>query len=378
MAEIRLPRLNSNDLGYVLVEWLTEPGAAVRQGDPVAVVESSKAVEEITAPRDGWMHHLVPVGREYAVGELIGRVAATAEEVPARAVAESVGGPGPGAEPDADLADGMILTGPAREAAARLGIDPQRLGALGKKVVRRTDVEALAGPGITLDRQQLAVAATVTRSHATIPAGFSVVRIPVDDAIEAGRAATRRLRAMVGLPEIVLAAIAAAGTSFPEVFAEPVDERSLRPATHRNVAVTIDVGSGLYTPVVHEADTLSLGEIAAALQRFRHTAMRGRFRPDELAGGNILLSLSGDDGVVFTQPIVHPGHLAALSLGGVVRELEPVGGTPDARPRRVVHLGMAYDHRYLNGAGAVRFLLAVRAEVGRLAAQNPSAGEAVR
>jgi 2-oxoglutarate dehydrogenase E2 component (dihydrolipoamide succinyltransferase) len=381
MTEIRVPRLNSNDVRYILVEWLAETGAAVREGDPVAVVETSKAAEEIAAPRDGRLHQVVPAGREYPVGELIGHVTADYEEAPIPPAAPPEGSVDTAA--GAGAAAGVVITAPAREAAVRLGVDPNSLVELGKKVVRREDVERLATSGIVLDRQQLAVAATVARSHATIPAGFSVVRVVADEAIAAGRAATRRLRTLVGLPEIFLTAVAGLATSFPHVFATPVDGRSLRPAADLNIAVTIDVGRGLYTPVVRNADRLSLGEIAAVLGRHRHTAMRGRFRADELTGASILLSLSGEDGVVFTQPMVHPGQIAALSLGSVQRELAPAPGTGEPQARRVLHLGMSYDHRYLNGGDAVRFLLAVKAAVERPAAQPPSAqkssaGDAVR
>ena len=61
---------------------------------------------------------------------------------------------------------------------------------------------------------------------------------------------------------------------------------------------------------------------------------------------------------VLTQPVVFPGQLCALSLAGVRRE-----SLVDGRVRAVVNLGAAYDHRYLNGADAIRFLRAVKSIV---------------
>lgn len=394
MTEITVPRLNANDSSYHLVEWLCADGARVQQGDPVAVVETAKAAEEIVSSAGGVLHRVAPAPRELAVGEVIGLIFATDNERQrflAPASHPTVPAPGPDAatpEPDRGP-DDVPVTAPALALAAELGIDPARLRRLGRTVVRRADVIALADsdaavacppeapspdPGqLTLPRAQAAVAATVSRSHATIPAAYTVVKVAVDAALAFGRAATRDSGALIGLPEIFITAVGRSRAQFPLLFATPVDELTVRPGP-ADIGVTVDVGSGLFVPVVRDADRRDLADIAGTVMRFRLTAMRGAFVERDLRGACILLSLATDDDVLFTQPIVAPGQVCALSIGGVHYETTgpaaagrraPAADGGEPRARTVVHLGASYDHRYVNGNDAVRFLRSVKAFVER-------------
>ncbi|TDC82345.1 hypothetical protein E1292_50325, partial [Nonomuraea deserti] len=78
MVEIRVPKLNTNDSAYVLVAWLARDGAAVRAGDVVAEVETSKTVEELVSEHDGVLIHLTPAGRDIAPGDPIARITSPA------------------------------------------------------------------------------------------------------------------------------------------------------------------------------------------------------------------------------------------------------------------------------------------------------------
>lgn len=383
MTEIRVPKLNSNDVSYLLVEWLAGEGERVDADTPVAVVETAKAAEELAAGTAGVLHRAVDAGAECGVGTVIGRVFA-GEPDRQRFLAARPGKPS-AADPASGQVGGVVVTEPARALAAELGIAPARLTSLGVPVVRRADVLRLTAPDaapsslvdghtepsdvdgddpatiLELPRGQAAVADAVRRSHALIPAAFTVVKVGVDDALAYGRAATRRVRALVGLPELTLAALGAVAADFPVFFATPIDGRTMRRATGAHVAVTVDVGTGLFLPVVRDCDRRDLGEIAADLMRLRQIAMRGRYRDTDLSDGTIVLSLNTDDGVLLTQPIVAPGTVCAVSLGAVQHEpvLHPATGT--LRNRATVLLGAAYDHRYVNGGDAVRFLKAVAA-----------------
>ncbi|TLF53514.1 pyruvate dehydrogenase, partial [Nonomuraea sp. KC401] len=64
MAEIRVPKLNTNDSAYVLAAWLVRDGEPVRAGQAVAEVETSKTVEELVSEHDGVLTHLAPAGRD--------------------------------------------------------------------------------------------------------------------------------------------------------------------------------------------------------------------------------------------------------------------------------------------------------------------------
>ncbi|MGW0590432.1 2-oxo acid dehydrogenase subunit E2 [Streptosporangium sp. NPDC002607] len=387
MTEVRVPKLNNNDASYLLVEWEAKDGQAVRAGEPLAVLETSKAAEELTAERDGTLRHLLQVGAECSPGQVIARLTPDGEDpgddpAPAPAPAET----GAGQEE-------IVITAPARRAMEEYGISMDQVRALGRKVVRRADlvplhtsrartsgavsvtlppIEPMRGTAplippdqddsqlIEPSRAQRRTAEVVERSHREIPASFTVMRVDVTDALPFARAETRRLRALIGLPELLVQATGRLLDRFPLFFATPVDGRRARRATTAEVGVTVDVGGGMYVPVVRDAGRRPLDEIARDLAGFRKTALSGTFRERDLVGGNIMLTLHTDTSVITAIPIVFPGQICALSLGAprpeVVETREGAFVT-----RKVISLGLAYDHRFANGREAAEFLGALRA-----------------
>ncbi|GAA0820277.1 2-oxo acid dehydrogenase subunit E2 [Streptosporangium amethystogenes subsp. fukuiense] len=384
MTEVRVPKLNNNDASYLLVEWEAKDGQAVRAGEPLAVLETSKAAEELTAERDGTLRHLLQVGAECSPGQVIARLLSAGED-PAADPAPSPAETGAGQEE-------LVITAPARRAMAEYGISMDQVRALGRKVVRRADLVPPHTPhggtggavSVTLppiepmrgtvpltppdlddshliepSRAQRRTAEVVERSHREIPASFTVMRVDVTDALPFARAETKRLRALIGLPELLVQATGRLLDRFPLFFATPVDGRRARRATTAEVGVTVDVGGGMYVPVVRDAGRRPLDEIARDLAGFRKTALGGTFRERDLVGGNIMLTLHTDTSVITAIPIVFPGQICALSLGAprpeVVETREGAFVT-----RKVISLGLAYDHRFVNGRDAAEFLGALR------------------
>ncbi|MGW0204180.1 2-oxo acid dehydrogenase subunit E2, partial [Nonomuraea sp. NPDC003201] len=273
--------------------------------------------------------------------------------------------PDPGA-----AAEGPIVTAPAQALIDEHGVDPARIRALGKKLIKRADVLALLETGTletgTGDAQPLpavqrAVAAAVTRSHQTIPAAFTAVKLDAGPAIARARALSKEARALVGLPELLVSAVASLHGQFPMCFAEPVaaDPLAVRPSAAPNVGVTVDVGNGLYVPVLRDADRLSVKEIAERLTAYRTKAAQAAFREDDLAGGNIVVTLHTDTAVLLAVPIVFPGQTCALSLCAPQHEFA-LDSAGNVVKRTTVTLGLAFDHRLVNGREAAMFLNAIR------------------
>ncbi|WP_433444168.1 2-oxo acid dehydrogenase subunit E2 [Nonomuraea sp. CA-141351] len=358
MAEIRVPKLNTNDEAYLLLEWLVADGARVRGDEVVASVETSKTVEELVSEHDGILVHLLPAGAECAPGQPIARIADPRATPPASAGTTS---------PPGDVAVPLI-TAPARALIDELGIDPARVRALPVKVVRRADVERLAASAPTahaatperaappggslraLSGNQRAVGRTVSLSHQTIPAAYAAIKVDVGGATAAARDLTRRLRKLVGLPDLLVAAVARLHGDFPLCFATLRDESTAAVPGSPHVGVTIDLGSGLYVPVIRDAHRKSVEEIAGELAGFRRLAQHGGFRQEQLEGGNIVLTLHHDPDIVMAVPIVFPGQACAVALTSPQREGE----------RTVAVVGLAYDHRLVNGRDAVLFLQALK------------------
>ncbi|WP_432862533.1 2-oxo acid dehydrogenase subunit E2 [Microbispora rosea] len=388
MTEFRVPKLNNNDTSYVLVEWLAEDGQEVRDGDPIVLLETSKATEEVEAPADGVLRRLLAEGAECEPGQVIARLLASADEPPAETTetpgAGSDGNPdGNPGEPQASTppgdVSGVIVTAPARELIEAHGIAMERVYALGRKVIRRTDVEELLGAQepspavaddataeddatagdddaqwITLSRAQQRTAEVVERSRREIPAAFTAMNVDVTEVLSLARDLTRRLRTLVGLPEMVVKAAGGLLDRFPMFFAQPGPGPRARRAATADVGVTVDVGRGLFIPVVRDAGNRPLAEIAGDLVGFRKTALTGSFRERDLQGGAITLTLHTHDGIVFAVPIVFPGQTCALSL--TAPRTEVVQDGPGFAVRKTATVGLAYDHRYINGRDAAEFL----------------------
>jgi 2-oxoglutarate dehydrogenase E2 component (dihydrolipoamide succinyltransferase) len=354
LADITIPKLNSNDVEYVIAGWLAEDGAEVRPGDPVVMIETSKAVEDVECVDGGVLHRLLPAGATCAPGQVIGRIGG-----PGAVPAEPVAAPA--------VEEGPTITAPARELMDAHGVTDDQVRALGITLVRRADIEALlstaqldAGPPArALTPVQRGMSATVTRSWQTIPAAFTAVTVEVGPALDRAKRLTKELRTLVGLPELLVQAIGRAHGEFPEMFAE-LDGQEVRPRDP-HVGITIDLGAGLYAPVVRDADRLTLKEISAAAMRLRMTAMRGTFTPDDLAGSTILLAINtgSDAAAAVAVPIVFPGHACAVSLCAPRPELA-LADDGTVVQRTVATLGLAYDHRLVTGRDALRFLSALR------------------
>lgn len=389
MTDLVVPKLNNNDTTYVLLDWLASDGERVRAGEPIAEVETSKAAEELLSDGDGVLHRLVEVNQECAPGDVIGHVFAD-EEARQRFLAEAVApaAPTPDVRPG-----GPVLTDSAREFATAHGIGDDELRGLGKAVVRRTDVERLladrsaappaatepvvvaaaaalaAGDGPepddprpvhTLSRAQRAVAAVVTESHREVPAALAVIKVRADAALAVARQLTRATRTLVGLPELLVKVIGGLREDHPLLFASPGDGSSVRLAEAAHVGVTIDVGTGLFIPVVRDVEELTCAEIAETLMDFRSRAGGEGFRAGELAGGTIVVSLHTDPDVVLAGPIVFPGQTCVVAIGGTQEELA-LDADGQVVTRRFVNLSAVYDHRVVNGREAVAFLQAVKA-----------------
>ena len=366
MHEIAVPKLNSNDRAYVLVEWLAADGDELAAGSPVAVIETSKTAEELVAGCDGVLQQELEVNAECGIGAVIGRLfpsrQARADYLAAQQAERSAADiPLTGGLSDQAAGD-VVITKSAREAAAEFGIDLAALRSLGKKVLRRRDVEELAaaagqdarGTIVRLPAAQQSVGRVVTRSHQDIPAAFVVIKVPADAALGQQADLAERSQLAIGFPELLIKAVAGLRDRFPLFFGYYREDGTVSVVPGAHVGVTLDLGKGLFVPVIRHAEEKQLTEITGILLDFRISALRGSFREKELSGGNITISLSNDPGVVLARPIIFPGQTCMLCLCAVQQEL-CLTDTGDVGTRNYLNLGITYDHRVINGRDAITF-----------------------
>ncbi|GAA3312495.1 2-oxo acid dehydrogenase subunit E2 [Nonomuraea dietziae] len=200
-----------------------------------------------------------------------------------------------------------------------------------------------------LPKAQRAVARAVELSHSTIPAAYLAVRMDLAGAIEHAKAETRTVRRPIGLAEIFVQAVAGLHERFPLFFATLEGDR-IRLSRTADIGVTLDLGEGLYVPVLHDAGGRTTKELASALMRHRLAATTGDFRPSDLSGANFVVTLHTEGGVVMAIPFVFPGTACALAVTAPGQD----GGAD---------IGLAYDHRLINGREAALFMHALKAAV---------------
>ena len=120
-----------------------------------------------------------------------------------------------------------------------------------------------------------------------------------------------------------------------------------------NIGVAVDTDRGLLVPVIRNADTKNIMEIAVELQRTAERAREKKLTLDDMSGGGITVSNLGGIGGTYFTPIVNWPEVAIL---GVSRSAtEPVWKDGQWQPRQMLPLSLSYDHRVIDGALAARF-----------------------
>ena len=120
-----------------------------------------------------------------------------------------------------------------------------------------------------------------------------------------------------------------------------------------HIGIAVDTPHGLMVPVIRDADTKGLWQIAAEITDLATRAQKRQLRADQMGGASMTITnLGGIGGVGFT-PIVNPPEVAIL--GFTRPELTPVWDGESFQPKPRVSLDLSYDHRVINGADAARF-----------------------
>jgi pyruvate dehydrogenase E2 component (dihydrolipoamide acetyltransferase) len=123
-------------------------------------------------------------------------------------------------------------------------------------------------------------------------------------------------------------------------------------AIHLGIAVQAD--RGLLVPVVRDADTMTLRQLAAAIRTVTTKGRRGTLTPDELTGGTFTVNNYGVFGVDGSTPIINHPEAAIVGLGRIVDKPWVVDG--ELAVRKVTQLVLAFDHRVCDGGVAGGFL----------------------
>lgn len=137
-----------------------------------------------------------------------------------------------------------------------------------------------------------------------------------------------------------------------------------------NISFAVDTERGLLTPVLRDAASLNIAQIAGQIADLAARTRNNQLKPDELSGGTFTLTNTGSRGALFDTPVVFLPQVAILGTGVVTKRPVVVTdefGNDSISIRSMVYLALSYDHRIVDGADASRFLVDVKA---RLEAAN--------
>lgn len=370
MIEFKLPSLGADMEEGKLLEWHVKPGDAVKRGQVVAVVDTSKAAVDVEIWEDGVMHAiLVQPGETVPVGTVLATVLAPGEAAPvvSAPVAVVAVAPvaaaikaGPSAVVVSPVTRRPAVSPSARRRAKELGVDAENLHGTGAQgAVTLADVEAAAArqggavaQGLPIDRQQAmrrAIAAAMGRSKREIPHYYLSETIPMANAL----AWLQRRNAELPITERILPAVlqlkavAMALKRVPQLNGFYRDD-AFQPvaAVHAGVAISLR-GGGLVAPALHDVAVKPLEQLMRELADLVKRARAGSLRSSEMSDPTITITNLGDQGVETVFGVIYPPQVALVGFGSVAVRPWVEGGELCARPLMIATL--AADHRVTDG-----------------------------
>ena len=129
---------------------------------------------------------------------------------------------------------------------------------------------------------------------------------------------------------------------------------------HRSVhlGVATQTADGLKVPVVHDAQALTLWDLAAEMRRVSEAARTNKAKREELTGSTITITSLGKLGGIASTPIINAPEVAII---GVNRALErPVVVDGVIAIRRTMNLSSSFDHRFVDGYDAAAMIQALK------------------
>jgi 2-oxoglutarate dehydrogenase E2 component (dihydrolipoamide succinyltransferase) len=397
-VDITIPSPGESISEVSLSGWLKEDGAYVEKDELLAEIESDKATLELRAPAAGALKIATKKGDGIKVGAVVA------------AIDTSVAAPA-GAKPAA---------APSGAAAAKAE-EPARVSGVAKKVAAEKGVNAttLAGTGPSGRVMKDDVLAAASSSPAVAPAGApsgasgAEVKMRVAVAATPGSRGTRRekmtklrqkiaerlvhaqhsaamlttfnecdmteimrLRAEhkesfekqhgvgLGFMSFFVKAATSALRKYPRVNAYIVGQGAEMEVEHHDycdVAVAVGTEKGLVVPVLRNAEAMSFAQIEATIKDFAVRAKDGKLSVDEMTGGTFTISNGGVYGSLMSTPILNPPQSGILGMHTIKkRAVEDPKNPGQVAIRPMMYLALSYDHRIIDGAEAVGFLIHIK------------------
>lgn len=386
---VKAPSVGESITEVSILKWAKQNGQQVKTGELLLEIESDKATVEIVAEATGALTILKPEGERIPVGEVIGMIddsiqgtagtaapqAAAAK--PATAIV-SAAAPSPATNP------ALAAAGPAvRKTVSEQGFDINQIPGSGKDGrVTKGDVLAYATGGARPAAPAQVTAAPVTREgERRVP--MSTLRARIAERLvqaqhtaailttfnEADMTAINELRnkhkeafkAKHGVPLSYMSfftkASVAALKAIPEVNAR-IDGRDIIYNDFYDIGIAVGSDRGLVVPVVRGVDKLTFAEFEKALAGLATKARDGKLSIADMSGGTFTISNGGTYGSLLSTPILNMPQSGILGMHKIQDRPMAINGKVEIRP--MMYLALSYDHRLIDGKGAVTFLVTLK------------------
>jgi 2-oxoglutarate dehydrogenase E2 component (dihydrolipoamide succinyltransferase) len=406
MTDVMVPALGESVSEATVSTWFKKPGDAVKQDEMLCELETDKVSVEVPSPVTGVLAEIIaPEGTTVAANARLaivteGAAAAPKAEAPAPVTedpkikaAAAIGSPGAGHEEMTPRAD--VENAPsAKKALAEAGLAPDAVQGTGRdgRVMKEDVARTVAGaPGAQ------AAAAAPAPAAAALPRA----PIPAEDAAREERVKMTRLRATIarrlkdaqntaamlttynevdmsavmslrneykdafekkhgvklGFMSFFVKACTHALKEVPEVNAE-IDGQDVVYKNYVHMGVAVGTPSGLVVPVVRDADQMGFAQIEKKIAELGLRARDGKLSMAEMQGGSFTISNGGVYGSLMSSPILNPPQSGILGMHKIQDRPVVVAGQIVIRP--MMYLALSYDHRIVDGKGAVTFLVRVK------------------
>jgi len=406
--ELTMPRLSDTMEEGRIGRWLKREGDSFREGDVIAEIETDKATMEFQAYDDGTvLRIIVDDGETAALGAPIAIVGEAGEEVadaPAEKPAEEQPEPAPSgsdpnvaAEPPAPAPQGngkaeVLRVSPiARRMADAAGLDLRSLAGKGSgpdgRIVKADVERALQGatpvpgtgvapapepspPAVSapaegdevheLSPMLKAVARRMTESKTTVPHFYVSSEIDMTRALQLRKELNEALAdsgEKVSVNDLIVRACAQALLQHPQAHRSYVDGHHVYHA-HANIGIAVALDDGLIVPVLRDADSKSVRQLAVETRDLVTRARDGKLRQSEIEGATFTVSNMGMFDVAAFSAIINPPESTILAVSSTVERAVVRDGA--VVPRKIMSVTLSCDHRACSGADGARLLQTVK------------------
>ena len=401
MASImRMPEVLANATEAIIANWLIQEGGSFVVGQPMAEVETEKALVEVPAETDGILGKYLAVnGASVQVGAPIAillsagegqaeidslmaeagvQVSAAPETVATTsspAVVQEVVQEVVAEAPKVDSSGRLFSSPLARRVAKENGIDPASIQGTGPggRIVRRDVQDAISTgtksevkvvntvipQGTFVDTphsgMRKAIARRLTESKTTVPHFYLSAPVIANDMLNFRSKYNEWADKKVSVTDLILKSVAAAFTDVPA--ANVIwTEASLRQFSDVDISIAVAAEKGLVTPVVRAVNQMNLAQLGLATTDLIDRAREGKLKQNEIEGGSFSVTNLGMYGTDEFSAILNPPQSAILAVGAAKQKPVVIDG--EIQIRSVINFTLSVDHRAVDGALAAQWLAA--------------------